>query len=348
MKLLDSLTIQSSTGERRIELYQGDLTAMSPADAVDVLVVSAFPNNYMPTARTLIGALHAHGVSIRELARHKAIDLRENFSCWLSAPLAASDPGIQFERVLCFEPRLRGEPGEFVADIFQSLMPFVVGDLQVDSVAMPLVATGNQHIPLVDMLEPLLDGAVHWMQIGLPLQHLKLVEIDPLKAAEMKGAFAVLKKRYQPGKMVTVSPDTASSHHYTYDVFLSYSHTNVAEATFLVDELRRLQPSIRIFFDQRELHAGAAWQYELYEALDDCCKVIVLYSPGYLASKVCKEEYNIALFRHRESADGVLIPIHLYHADLPTYMNLVQFIDCREGSREKLRAACEQIVAHLV
>src|SRR5690606_38675309 len=100
-----------------------------------VLVVSAFPNNYMPTARTLIGALHAHGVSIRELARNKAIDLRENFSCWLSASIVTSDPGIQFERVLCFEPRLRGEPGEFVADVFQSLMPFVVGDLQVDSVA---------------------------------------------------------------------------------------------------------------------------------------------------------------------------------------------------------------------
>jgi hypothetical protein len=108
-----------------------------------------------------------------------------------------------------------------------------------------------------------------------------------------------------------------------------------------------VKPDIRLFFDQRELNAGAAWQYELYEALDDCRKVVTLYSPTYLSSKVCREEYNIALFRHREAHDGVLIPVYLYSTDLPTYMNLVQFIDCREGSKDKLRAACQEIIEHL-
>jgi hypothetical protein len=40
---------------------------------------------------------------------------------------------------------------------------------------------------------------------------------------------------------------------------------------------------------------------------------------------VCKEEFNIALFRHRESEGGVLLPIYLYTAELPTYMKLIQY-----------------------
>lgn len=88
-------------------------------------------------------------------------------------------------------------------------------------------------------------------------------------------------------------------------------------------------------------------QQEIYEALDDCNKVMALYSPGYLMSKVCKEEYNIALFRHRDSESGTLLPIYLYNAQLPSYMHLVQFIDCREGDRDKLRAACQHILKDL-
>ncbi|HLV35418.1 MAG TPA: toll/interleukin-1 receptor domain-containing protein [Spirillospora sp.] len=340
MHLLDSLTVD---GDKQIEVYHGDLTNMRPEDAVDVLVVSAFPNNYAPTRGSLIGALYDRGISLGQLAQNKAFDLRENFSCWMSEEIQSDDSGIQFRRILCFEPRVRENPAQVVGDIFQSLMPFVTGDLQITSVAMPLVATGNQRVPLVDMLEPLLEAAVHWMEIGLPLKQLRIVQHSALRAAEMKGAFGVLKKRYLSPSIIEQSPARA----YKYDVFLSYSHLNAAEAQFLADELREASPDIRLFFDQRELNAGASWQYELYEALDDCRKVVVLYSPPYLSSKVCREEYNIALFRHRESPDGVLIPLYLYSADLPTYMNLVQFIDCREGSKEKLRAACREIIRGL-
>lgn len=340
MRLLDSLIVD---GDKHIEIYHGNLAEMSPDDAVDVLVVSAFPNNYVPTPGTLVGALHHKGIPLQELAGRKAFDLRENFSCWMSEEIHSDDPGIQFRRILCFESPVRDNAVQVVGGIFQSLMPFVNGDLNVDSVAMPLVSTGRQGVPVVDMLDTLLEAAVHWMRIGLPLKRLKIVEFSEVKAAEIKGVFSVLKRRYATAPL----PEPAPASSFRYDLFISYSHINAAEALFLVGELRKAKPDIRVFFDQQELNAGAAWQYELYEALDDCRKVITLYSPTYLSSKVCREEYNIALFRHRESADGVLIPVYLYSTNLPTYMNLVQFIDCREGSRDKLRAACQEIVQQL-
>ena len=48
MKLLDSITIRGRE-PKQIELYQGDLTSLTPEEAVDLLVISAFPGNYMPT-----------------------------------------------------------------------------------------------------------------------------------------------------------------------------------------------------------------------------------------------------------------------------------------------------------
>jgi hypothetical protein len=55
MKLLDSIRIQGN-GDKRVELYEGDLTEVDQADEFDLLVISAFPNDYIPTSSSLIGA----------------------------------------------------------------------------------------------------------------------------------------------------------------------------------------------------------------------------------------------------------------------------------------------------
>ena len=272
MELLDKLTVRQGTENRYIELYFGDLATMPSEQAVDVLVVSAFPDDYTPTPRSLIGSLYQKGVSVAELAAEKAVDLRDTFSCWVSDEITAPDPGIQFKRVLCFEPLTRGNPPEVVGDVFQSLMPFVDGDPPIASIAMPLVASGDQDVPLLDMLEPLLDAAVHWLAFGLSVERLKIVEHSNLKAAELKGAFSVLKKKYQDTVFV---PNPS----FAYDLFISYSHQNIDEVAFLIEELQRQCPGIRIFLDRKDLNVGMAWQQEIFEALDDCRKVVSLYSP---------------------------------------------------------------------
>ncbi|PJF31243.1 MAG: hypothetical protein CUN51_05090 [Candidatus Thermofonsia Clade 1 bacterium] len=224
MQLLDSLSVQHANSTRYIELYHGDLTAMP--EPVDLLIVSALPNYYgTEYSTTLIAALHKRGLSVAELAAHKAADLRQDFGCWLSQP-----------------------------------------------------------INIVQM--------------------------------------------------------TAQ---YRYDLFISYASANRADVQPVVDYLQRQRPSLRIFFDRRELTLGDAWQQQIFEALDDCNKVVAFYSPAYLASKVCKEEFNIALFRHRET-ENTLLPIYLYTANLPTYMKLIQFTDCREADPIKLRATADAIL----
>jgi TIR domain len=337
VELLDAIGIDHESGERRIELYVGDLTALPPTEAVDVLVVSAFPDTYDPWPGTLIEALAKKGIAVSELAERKAVDLRQTCSCWLSDELAVEDPEIQFKRILCFEPLSRGAPAEVVGDIFRSLLPFL-GDGGVKTVAMPVVASGNAHVPVSEILPPLVEAAVHWMSLGVSLQRLKIfVPRDPVGREEAEALFADLKRNHEPARL-TAKQDFA------YDIFVSYAHQDGDDVEFIAEQLSEVDSRLRLYLDRQRLDPGSAWQYELFDALDSSRKVVVVYSPSYVQSKVCKEEFNIAWARSRDADEKVLFPLYLYTATLPTYMKMIQYVDCREGSRALMRSACERVI----
>jgi hypothetical protein len=129
-----------------------------------------------------------------------------------------------------------------------------------------------------------------------------------------------------------------------YDFFLSYAHDDSSEADWLHSELLRMDPNLRVFIDKGGLKPGSAWQQEIYEAIDDSKRVLTLLSPSYLSSKVCIEEFNITICRHREATDSVLFPMLLYSVQLPTYMKLLQHIDCREFNQQKLSEAGRKLL----
>jgi hypothetical protein len=335
MQILDRLDVTFQEQRRSIEIYHGDLTRLQKDHDVDILVVSAFPNNYIPTQNSLIGALDAVGVSVSNLANDKAEDLRKNFSCWISKELRGQIPGIHFNRILCFEPFVTGEPAEVVGDIFQALIPYLEPAGRAVNIAMPLVSTGNAYVSVADMIEPLIDATIYYMKRGIPINKLMIVEKSEYKAAEIRGAFSIIKRRYT---------QHSKASKFKYDLFVSYSRKNTRQTDILIAELEKMQRGIRVFLDRNELSTGAAWQQGIFEAIDNSSKVLCVFSPQYLESKVCKEEYNIALFRHREAQEGVLIPLYLLSAELPTYMRMIQYLDCREADPGKMKDSCAKII----
>jgi hypothetical protein len=339
MQLLDAVEIHGRGGAR-IELWQGDLTKLSPDEAVDVLVVSAFPNDYRPTPTSLIGALDAKGLSVGVLARDKDIDLRARYGCWLSRPVDATQPGLRFTSVLCFEPLERGKPPEVVGDIFRALTPILAVRPEITSVAMPIVSAGDMGYPVTEILEPLLDAAIHWLEIGLPLNRLAIVAHSDADAEEARRAFADRKAAYAGA--VEKGPER-----FDFDAFISYSRENAAVADALVAALKAASPGIRVFVDRYAIDVGAAWQIEIFTSLARSRKVVALLSPQYVSSKACQEEFNTAWIGARRTDRHVLFPVYVYSADLPDYMLLWNYLDCREGDQAKMADVAQALLAAL-
>ena len=42
----------------------------------------------------------------------------------------------------------------------------------------------------------------------------------------------------------------------SYDVFISYSHRNLAQAKLMLKQLNKINPDLKIFFDYEELQTG--------------------------------------------------------------------------------------------
>ncbi|WP_211238698.1 hypothetical protein, partial [Roseivivax isoporae] len=175
---------------RRVVLALGDLARIDPGEAVDLLVISALPGDYMPTDGSLVGQLVRQGVSVAALARDKARDLTATTGAWLSQPVA----GAGFGRLVCFEPARIGPPPQVVGQLFRALFPFLE-DMRDQVVAMPVPATGDAGWPPEAVMPPLLEAAVEWLRLGLPVATLWIVVRDGAQLARVRGAFAAERAR---------------------------------------------------------------------------------------------------------------------------------------------------------
>jgi hypothetical protein len=302
--------------------------------------VSAFPDDYAPVPGTLIGALQSAGISLAQLAKDKEADHREFASCWWTRDLRSKNPSTPAARILCFEPKMRGKAAEVIDDLLQSLESMVFEKRSGRTVAMPLVATGDQGETVSDVLPALLEASVHRLEMGLPVSRLMVLESNAEKAAEMKGAFAVIKKQ--------ILGDTPSPRR-LFDFFVSYSHQNKEAADILSEELQKRRPGIRVFIDRKVFTPGVHWSQDLFEAIEHCRRVVPVLSPAYLASRMCRHEFHAAYLRQIQSGSRkpLLLPVYLHQAPLPHYMRTLQFIDCREGDSDKLCAAAAKLLTRL-
>jgi hypothetical protein len=171
-RLLDRIEIPDGAIIRRIALYEGSLTALPKEHSADILVVSAFPNDYTPTETSLIGSLYAHGLSVRLLAETKAHDLRATCAFWISNPIKGPAASLNIRQIACFEPDVLGSPPAVVGNLFRGLFPFL-DDQRNQVVAMPLLASGDQGYSQELMFRSILDAAAHWLARGLAISELK-------------------------------------------------------------------------------------------------------------------------------------------------------------------------------
>ncbi len=178
LRLVSRIVVEDSSGTRRsLELLVGDITHAEPEDPVDLLAISAFPNDYAPLHGTVIRSLSERGVSVRALARRKARDWRADWQCWISDAFPAAGLGIS--RLLCFEHRGIGEPENLVGNVFRSASEWLLlAGAQGSSkgtLRLPLLAAGLQRHDRCVMLRAIVRQAHLHLLAGLPVANVQVV-----------------------------------------------------------------------------------------------------------------------------------------------------------------------------
>ncbi|PIK34525.1 hypothetical protein BSL78_28650 [Apostichopus japonicus] len=320
LKCQDKIRVLTQNGECSIEYYLGDICCLKPENKVDVLLVSAFRENYDPIKGTLIGALRYQlKLNVAEYALNKAEDLREYYSCWVSHPLPEHLP---FKRLLCFEQRDNSNK-------FVEMLKF--------SSYLKSVSKGFRE---TDLMQSMVEAAVNWMKAGLPLKQLKIVQY---------AVFTEEGEVAQSQRGTTKASENSLETPIEYDIYLSCCKEDRDVSKALLDSLKQAKPDIRVVVgSDQKMMKDESWQEEMYETMMKSARVVTVLSPRYLQSAACIEQYNIALCCNRKVHKDLLAPFYVEAVpELPSYMQLVQYVDCLSRDASKISAGCQQLVRML-
>jgi hypothetical protein len=165
-----SFEVRSAHGFRTFELWEGDITTLP--FPTDLLVVSAFAGDYVPTQTSVIGALGRLGIDVGALARNPTYDFRNTpLRSWVSAPLLSSSKDAvhvinppKFGRIMCVEMEAGLPPA--LGSVFSSLFGVLaLMDQQLGSsgairtIAMPALGTGDQGHSVAEVVDQLVTSA---------------------------------------------------------------------------------------------------------------------------------------------------------------------------------------------
>jgi hypothetical protein len=343
---IDGIVVSDEGVKRNLSFWLGNPAEITRDDPVDLIVVSAFPNDYTPTPSSIIGALYGKGVSVEALARDKAVDLRETAGFWLSRRLRENATPVGAGQVLCFEPDFLGSrPAEVVGSLFRGLFPFLPEGKRPEArIAMAVISTGARGESPERMLRALVSAAAAWMKRGLPIGELRIMERDPARAGALAPVFAELKGSPQPGPR---EPNAEG-----YDLFLSFAEEDANAVDIVRQALSASTPAPRVFDYRSSVDPGKVWQDAIEAAMTSCRKAVAFISPAYFKSVDCKEEINMARLRHKRENQSFLFPLYVrsleHEAELPLWLQTVTYLDCRTPGgidATKLRAAADRLSA---
>ena len=319
MQPVASFSTSSLSGhDRRLDLCIGDVTEGEAP--VDLLCISAFPDDYTPTPQGVIGALAARGVSVESLARDKAHDWRTVWQCWASQPLA--DASAPTRRILCFEhgwaatSRLTtiGSAPDLVGNVFRAVRELVLseaplvtsnGDSALECIRLPLLASGDQHADRGDMLDATIRQTYLSLVGQLPVRRVEIVLHPGLP--DLHQLLVRAGQAFEHVRSEWTQQHLGDAR--DYDFFVSYRHDDVDRVNPVVDAMRTLEPGLRLFIDRERLEAGRYWKTELMSGLARSERALCFITDSYPDSPECMDEFHASLCIARERIDGFLRPV---------------------------------------
>lgn len=352
LKQINYINVHRKDYTGRIELLQGSVEGLAPEDETDLLIVYLRERGkYKANQDSALAALNRAGCSVQQLEKETKPQpsYRRHYHCWLSRPLPKPrPPGLEFKRLLVYE-----DPGEeltrddnIVLDIMKCLTTVIGGDVQIQSVLIPLSGALLSPSLRKHFVKAAVQVAYSWLQMGLPVREVKIL----LPATEIKKdieTFENTKRKLIESKELQIQQDI------NYDVFFSYAEGDKEAATEMMEYLRGKNSSIRIFdAEPREVSVRqrGVVNIQTTEAISQSRIFLSLLSDDYFHSIECTEAFSLAYCRDFDSQGNFIIPLFWRSCDLtPLARRLVatEGVDCREAAFDSAQMLLEEILSAL-
>lgn len=343
MKQLYINTLPTDSGEKYLEVYQGDILEFP--EKIDILITSAFKNSYAPIPGTIFRALHKAGISAQLLALRPEIDLRNLCHVWLSAEISNNSTPVQ--RIGCLEMCYDRAPGHSlrIGDMLDSIKAlFFMLDIAsqyhipVETVVLPLLGGGCQHIEGSLVLIPIFNECISFLSRNEHIKKICFVELDPYKAELIASS---LTRFYQSHPQTFSLPQKTNNSQQTPLVFISYASADKNIADNLCAKLEN--KGFPVWYAPRNVTGPYAAC--IANAISSCTHFIVILSKNSFQSEHVLNEVDLAFqklpakvkFKPLRIDDAMFTPSFNY------YLSRQHWMDAKDPPLEE---RLNEFVAH--
>lgn len=295
MESLYSASIQTDSGQKKIEVYCCDITGFD--EKIDILTTSAFKGSYLPAPRTVFKALQDIGISVLALSHSPLLDLRKTCHTWLSREVSSESGSIQ--RIGCIELLNTFSSGFDADELAQSMINSIrayfrmldiaaIYGVSMETVALPLLGSGDQNISSRLMVIPLLNECISFLKRNSEVKRVCFIERNPEKASLIAQA---VQQSHNVALLSAASPCIPSKPKAL--AFISYSSGDKNIADNLCFKLE--QRGVAVWYAPRDVQGPYA--NAIARAIDRCTHFVVILSQNSIASEHVLNEIDLAFQR---------------------------------------------------
>lgn len=297
MKPMYSANIATKFGEKTIDVFACDIRDFDRK--ADILTISSFVRNYIPTPGTMFAALESVGIDVELLSAEPEFDFRELCNIWVSEKISGSD--LNIERIACVEMRRvvddsdcgfsREEDVLKLIKAFFKMLDFLsAANVKAESVAMPLIGAGCQGIDSEITVIPIINECIDFLKNNEHIKNFYFVDYDASNAFKIAAA---LMNSYS-----ILSDKSSSAIHTSYkggagegSVFISYSTPDRNVADNLCAKLEA--KGLKVWYAPRNIY-GSDYASAIVKAISECTHFVVIISKNSMMSQHVLNEIDLA------------------------------------------------------
>ena len=295
MQPMYTSAVSTPYGEKTISVYLSDILLFD--EPIDILTTSARKWSYAPTPNSVFGALFRHGISAADLAAEPEIDLRQLCNVWLSKAVYSRSTMIR--RIGCIEmvryspdgvQRIVNEQAMLnsIRAYFQMLDIASTYGIPMDTIALPLLGTGDQHISASLTMIPILNECISFLKRNQSVQRICFIERNYGKAGMIMQALQTSYTLSQAKTAPIPTPEPAKATGAL--AFISYSSPDKNIADNLCAKLER--QGVKVWYAPRDVQGPYA--AAIADAISRATHFVVILSQNSMHSEHVLNEIDLA------------------------------------------------------